>query len=196
MKIIAATKNRGKIREFQAILGGLGAEIVSQGDEGIDVDVVETGNSFIENALIKARAIAMLCDDAVLADDSGLCVDALDGRPGIFSARYAGADATDAEKMEKVLKELEGERDRSARFVSAVALILPDGREVTAQGEVRGYITEGPVGDGGFGYDPIFYSTELEKTFGQATDAEKNRVSHRRRALEQLYGKIQQMMGE
>lgn len=196
MKIIAATKNKGKIAEFQKILGKLGLEIVSQADAGIDVDVEETGSSFAENALLKARAVAMFCDAPVLADDSGLCVDALDGRPGIYSARYAGENATDAEKMEKLLDELQGNPVRTARFISVVALVLPDGEEITAEGVVEGEITETVQGAGGFGYDPIFYCPEIEKTFGMAEPAEKNAISHRGRALENLYQKLADRIGE
>lgn len=131
-----------------------------------------------------------------MADDSGLCIDALNGRPGIYSARYAGEDATDAEKMEKILEEMAGKSQRKARFVSVVALILPDGDEITAEGAVEGHITERPVGLDGFGYDPIFYCDELQKTFGEASAEEKNKISHRGRALEALYQKIANRMGE
>ena len=190
MRIIAATKNKGKIKELEAILGNLNITIVSSEEIGIDVDVEETGDTFEKNALIKARAIAMMCDEPVLADDSGLCVDALDGRPGVYSARYAGENATDAEKMQKVLDELGETKNRKAQFVSVVALIFPDGDEITAEGTVSGTITHEPIGDGGFGYDPIFYSDELKKTFAQATEEEKNKISHRARALENLYTKL------
>lgn len=196
MKVIAATKNRGKIAEFQKILGKLNLEVISQADAGINVDIVENGSTFAENALLKARAVALLCDDPVLADDSGLCIDALGGKPGIYSARYAGEDATDADKMEKILREMKGEAHRGARFISAVALILPDGNEITAEGTVEGHITESPAGMSGFGYDPIFYCDDLHKTFGEADDEEKNRVSHRGRALEALYQKIADGIGE
>ncbi len=190
MRIIAATKNKGKIKELEAILGNLNITIVSSEEIGLDVDVEETGDTFEKNALIKARAIAMMCDEPVLADDSGLCVDALDGRPGVYSARYAGENATDAEKMQKVLDELGETKNRKAQFVSVVALIFPDGDEITAEGTVSGTITHEPIGDGGFGYDPIFYSDELKKTFAQATEEEKNKISHRARALENLYTKL------
>lgn len=193
MKVIAATKNKGKIREMEEILSGLGIEIVSQQDMGIDVDVEETGDTFEKNALIKARAVAMISDNPVLADDSGLCVDALGGAPGVYSARYAGDNATDEDKINKLLREIGDSEDRNAKFVTAVAFIFPDGREITASGEVKGYITEKPAGTGGFGYDPIFFSEELEKTFAEATDEEKNSVSHRGRALKNLYKKLKNM---
>lgn len=196
MRVIAATKNKGKIREISEILGELGIEVVSQGDAGIDVEVLETGKTFLENARIKAQAVALLCDDAVLADDSGLCVDALGGAPGIYSARYAGEDATDEDKIKKLLGELDGEVNREAHFETAVSFILPDGRELSASGIVPGRITTEPSGDSGFGYDPIFFSDELGKTFGDATDEEKNSVSHRSRAIKALFEILKGEMGE
>ena len=196
MKIIAATKNKGKIKEISNILGKLGFEVESQQDAGYDVDVLETGDTFEKNALIKARAIAMLCDELVLADDSGLCIDALDGKPGVYSARYAGEDATDADKVNKILEELKSKKDRTARFVTSVAFIFPNGKEITASGEVKGYITAEPLGENGFGYDPIFYSDELKKTFAQASDEEKNSVSHRGRALMALSKKLKDYIQE
>ncbi|MCX7714334.1 MAG: XTP/dITP diphosphatase [Clostridia bacterium] len=194
MRIVAATKNEGKIKEFQAILGKLDITVVSLAEAGIDADVEETGDTFEKNALIKARAISMMCDEPVLADDSGLCVDALDGKPGVFSARYAGEGATDRDLMNKILAELGNTKNRKAKFVSAVALVFPNGDEITAVGEAHGSIVYEPQGENGFGYDPIFYSDELKKTFAQAEDEEKNRVSHRARALEDLYAKLAAMM--
>lgn len=194
MKIIAATKNKGKIHELEAILKNLNIEVVSAEDIGIDVDIEETGDTFEKNALIKARTISMLCDKPVIADDSGLCVDALDGKPGVYSARYAGENSTDADKVNKILSELGETKNRKAEFVSSVALIFPDGEEITASGTVSGTITHEPIGENGFGYDPIFYSEELKKTFAQATDEEKNTISHRARALENLYTKLSEKL--
>lgn len=194
MKVIAATKNKGKIKEIQTVFRTLGIEVISQGDIDINVDIEETGKTFEKNALIKAHAVSLMCDDPVLADDSGLCVEALEGRPGVYSARYAGEDATDADRMQKLLMELEGQKNRKAKFVTVVAFILPDGRQITASGEVQGRITLEPRGDGGFGYDPIFFCDELNKTFGEATGEEKNSVSHRSRALQNLYGKLETMI--
>lgn len=187
MRIIAATKNKGKIREISEILGELDIEVISQADAGIDVDIVETGTTFIENARIKAQAVSLLCDDAVLADDSGLCVDALGGAPGVFSARYSGENATDSENTSKLLDALSGETNRDAYFEAAIVLIFPDGRELSASGRSMGRITTEPFGGGGFGYDPVFFSTELGKTFGEASDEEKNKVSHRAKALKELF---------
>lgn len=190
MQMIAATKNEGKIREIEKIFGDLGIDVISAHDAGIDVDVEETGSSFIENSLIKARSIAMFCNSVVIADDSGLCVDALGGKPGIHSARYAGEGATDEDRINKLLSELENAEDRSAEFVTSVAVVFPDGREFTALGEVKGHILEEPIGNNGFGYDPVFYCDELQKGFAIATADEKNSVSHRSRALKAVYDKI------
>ena len=193
MKVIAATKNKGKIREMLEILSPLDIEIISQQEIGIEVDAEETGDTFEKNALIKARAVAMLCDYPVLADDSGICVEALGGAPGVRSARYAGDNATDSEKINKMLTEMNGQENRKAKFVTAVAFILPNGKEITASGEVHGSITDAPKGENGFGYDPIFYSDELQKTFAESSDDEKNSVSHRGRALKSLYEKLKVM---
>ncbi len=193
MKVIAATKNKGKIREMQEILSPLDIEIISQQEIGIDVDAEETGDTFERNALIKARAVAMICDYPVLADDSGLCVDCLGGAPGVRSSRYAGDGATDSDRINKLLTEMDGKTDRNAKFVTSVAFIFPNGREITASGEVHGVITDAPEGENGFGYDPIFYCTELKKTFAAASDEEKNSVSHRGRALKNLYEKLKML---
>ena len=186
MKIVAATTNKGKIREFQEILGGLGYEVVSMHDEGIDVEIEETGSTFAENALIKARAVALLCDCAVIADDSGLCVDAMDGAPGIYSARFAGEEATDYDRNVRLLETLQGEENRSAQYVASIAYISADGEEIVTEGITVGEILTEEHGTGGFGYDPLFWSTEIKKCFGEATPDEKNAVSHRGRALKKL----------
>lgn len=192
MKIIAATSNKGKIREIKSIFSDSSFEIVSMGEAGIDIEIIEDGKTFEENALIKARAISDLVDCAVLSDDSGLCVDALDGAPGIYSARYAGEDATDEERVEKLLQEMTDIEKRDAKFVSAVAFIFPDKKEVVAIGEAHGTIGYTPKGVNGFGYDPIFVSNELRKTYAEASDDEKNSISHRKRALSALYEKIKE----
>ena len=196
MNIVVATKNKNKVFEIARIFEPLGFTVMSQEDAGIDVDVEETGNTFAKNALIMARAVAMLCDDCVLADDSGLCVEALDGRPGVYSARYAGPGASDMEKIEKLLIEMQDKTNRKAKFVTNIAFIFPDGREIVTQGEVCGRILREPAGENGFGYDPIFYSDELEKTFAQAEPDEKNAISHRGRALSALYDEIKNMLDE
>lgn len=187
MRVVVATKNENKIREITKVFSPLGFEVVSQVSAGIDIDVEETGDTFEKNALIKARAVSLVCDDYVLADDSGLCVEALGGRPGVYSARYAGDDASDTQKIEKLLNELGDETNRAAKFVTSIAFITPEGNEIVTTGEVHGKILKESKGDNGFGYDPVFYSNELEKTFAQATLEEKNTVSHRSRALKALY---------
>ncbi|MGM9937659.1 MAG: XTP/dITP diphosphatase [Candidatus Ornithomonoglobus sp.] len=195
MRIVVATNNANKVREITKIFTPLGFEVVSQHDAGIDVDIEETGRTFEQNALIKARAVAMLCDDCVMADDSGLCVEALDGRPGIYSARYAGEGACDAQKIEKLLGEMKDKKNKKAKFVTAMAFIFPDGAEITTKGEVKGRIIDKPAGENGFGYDPVFYCPELEKTFAQADSDEKNSVSHRGRALKALYDELKDIIG-
>jgi len=192
MKIVAATTNKGKIREFQEILSELGYEVVSMHDEGIDVEIEETGSTFRENALIKARAVALLCDYAVIADDSGLCVDALGGAPGIYSARFAGDEATDYDRNVKLLEVMDKEENRKARYVAAIAYVSPDGKEITTEGTVEGEILREEHGTGGFGYDPLFWCTEINKCFGEATPDEKNAVSHRGRALVELYNVLKE----
>ncbi len=187
MKVIAATNNKGKLREMKEIFADLGIEIISMSDADIYVEVEETGTTFEENSLIKARAVSILCDYPVIADDSGLCVDALNGAPGVHSARYAGENATDKERIEKLLSDIEDVEDRSARFVSVVTFVDTDGQCLSARGTVEGHILREPVGENGFGYDPIFYCDELQKGFAQASAEEKNSVSHRSRALNQLY---------
>ena len=187
MKIVAATHNKGKIKEIQKILASLGVEVITQTEMGITIEPEENGSTFADNALIKARAVKELCDCAVIADDSGLCVDALGGAPGVYSARYAGEGASDSEKIKKLLSELSGISDRTAKFKSAIAFILPDGEEIVTHGEVVGKITDKPYGEGGFGYDPVFFSDELGKTFGEASSEEKNQISHRSRGLKALF---------
>ena len=187
MKVIAATNNKGKLSEMKAIFADLGIEIISMSDADIYVEVEETGTTFEENSLIKAKAVSLLCDYPVIADDSGLCVDALNGAPGVHSARYAGENATDKEKIDKILKELEDEEDRTARFVSVVTFVDTDGQYISARGTVEGHILKAPEGNNGFGYDPIFYCDELGKSFAVADAEEKNKISHRGRALNQLY---------
>lgn len=187
MKIIAATSNVGKVREIKKIFSDDKVEILSMGEIGIDIEIEENGTTFEENALIKARTISKMTNEIALADDSGLCVDAMDGAPGIYSARYAGEDATDAQRIEKLLAELSREENRKAKFVSVIAVVFPDGTELTADGEVLGRISDKVYGEGGFGYDPVFISDELGKTFGEATADEKNKISHRARALDKMY---------
>mgnify|MGYP005747481939 FL=1 len=183
MKLAIATNNQHKLQEIRAILGDSFEELLSLKDLGIDVDVEETGSTLEENALIKARAILSLSGIATLADDTGLMVDALRGAPGVYSARYAGEEHDDAKNRALLLKNLDGVKDRSAHFATVIALCYPDGKTLTATGRVNGEILLSERGTEGFGYDSLFFSTELGKTFAEATQAEKNSVSHRGRAL-------------
>ncbi|MBR4030776.1 MAG: XTP/dITP diphosphatase [Clostridia bacterium] len=184
MEIIIATNNQGKVREFKNRLKDY--EVFSLKDKNIDIEVEEDGKTFEENAIKKARTISDMTGALVMADDSGLEVFALDNAPGIYSARYGGEGLDDKGRYEKLLKDLEGKTDRDARFVSVIALCFPDGRNVTLRGECYGEITTAPDGDGGFGYDPIFYYPPLKKTFGTLTLEEKNEISHRARALDKM----------
>ena len=183
-KLIVASKNKGKIAEVKKILQGL-YEIVPMEEIGITVDIEETGDTFEENAKIKARYVFEQTGMAALSDDSGLCVDALGGAPGVYSARYTGEHGSDADNNALLLKNLEGVKNRTARFVSAVALVSAKG-EWVATGKVEGEILHAPQGENGFGYDPLFYCTEIGKPFGIASAEEKNAVSHRSRALHAL----------
>ena len=183
MKLAIATNNQHKLQEIRAILGDSFEELLSLKDLGIDVDVEETGTTLEENALIKARAILSLSGIATLADDTGLMVDALKGAPGVYSARYAGEEHDDAKNRALLLKNLDGVKDRSAHFATVIALCYPDGKTLTASGRVNGEILLSERGTEGFGYDSLFFSTELGKTFAEATQSEKNSVSHLGRAL-------------
>lgn len=184
-KLIIASNNAGKIREIREIMEDYGKEIISQKEAGIDLDVEENGTTFEENALIKCRAIHKLTGAMVLADDSGLEIDYLNKEPGVYSARYLGHDTPYEVKNQIILdrlKDAEGE-ERSTRYVCAMAVIMPDGREFCALGTVEGLIAEKPSGNGGFGYDPIFFVPEYGKTMAELTPDEKNAISHRGRAL-------------
>ena len=189
-KIVVASGNKGKLREIAEIFRG--AEVVSMKEAGFVGDIEENGATFEENALIKAKAVCQTLGAPALADDSGLCVDALDGAPGVYSARYAGGHGDDAANNALLLKNLSGkaEGERTAYFESCVALCLPDGRSFTASGRTYGKILSVPEGENGFGYDPLFFSDELGKSFGIASAEEKNAVSHRAKALAALSEKI------
>lgn len=186
-KVVLASNNAGKLREFREILEGL-FEIVSLHELGLEADPEETGDSFEENARIKAEYSCRLSGLAALADDSGLEVDALDGAPGIYSARYV--PGTDADRVTKLLQDMENVENRTARFVSVVALVYPDGRQVTARGTCEGVITRQPQGEGGFGYDPIFLPDGYDRTFGLLSAETKNSISHRGRAVRALRDKL------
>ncbi len=190
--VIIATKNEGKAKEFESLFAAKGYEVKTLLDFPDSPDVEETGTTFEENAILKAEAISKEYHGVVISDDSGLIVDALDGRPGVYSARYAGEDKNDEANTNKVLSELEDvpEEERTARFYCALAVASPNQETITVSGTIEGYITEQPVGENGFGYDPIFYVKELGKTTAQLTKEEKNKISHRAKALKALQGKI------
>lgn len=192
MKLLIASNNQHKIDEIKQILGNKFEQILSLSEAGIVCDPEENGKTFLDNALIKVRAVAKLTDMPVLGDDTGLCVDALNGAPGVHSARFAG-DHDNAKNRAKLLYELQDETNRKAHFSTAVALLYPDGRLVTAEGRVDGEILHTEVGANGFGYDSLFYCNEIGKTFAEATSEEKNAVSHRGRALQKLAEKLQSM---
>ena len=187
-KIVVASGNVYKLREIAEIFPQF--EVVSQKQMGFDVDVEETGETFEENALIKARAAAQAIGCPALADDSGLCVEALGGAPGVYSARYSGGHGNDEENRKLLLKNLQGESNRRAYFKSAVAFVYPDGKEIVVEGKTHGEILLEEKGTGGFGYDCLFFSDDLKKSFGEATAEEKNAVSHRFRALTALLEKL------
>ena len=193
MTFFIATKNKGKKKELERILMPLGIEVISEDDLENPVDEVEeTGTTFEENALIKARAGAKTTNLPTVADDSGLCVDALGGEPGVYTARYAGIPTDNAKNNAKLLENLKGipREKRTARFVSAVACVFPDGREFTVRGECEGIIGEKLCGTNGFGYDPLFIS-ELG-CFGEISDEAKDSISHRGRALKELLKKLKE----
>ncbi len=183
MKVVLASHNKKKMVEMQAILSRMGVEVISQADVGLDLEPEETGTTFEENARIKARAVMEAAGLPAIADDSGLMVDALNGEPGVYSARYGGEGLDDTGRWQLLLKNMAGEENRACKFVSVICCAFPDGTEVMARGECPGILAQGPSGDGGFGYDPIFYLPQLGKTMAQLTPAEKNQISHRARAL-------------
>ncbi len=183
MKFILASHNKGKLAEMQKILGELGVEVVLQSDLGLDLEPEEDGATFTENARIKARAVMEASGLPAIADDSGLCVDALNGAPGVYSARYGGLD-DDAARCRLLLQNMRGLHDPGGPFPHLCGVpIPPDGTELTAEGECPGTIAYAPMGDGGFGYDPVFFVPGLRKTFAQLTAEEKNAISHRGNAL-------------
>lgn len=190
MKLLIASNNEHKIREIKTILHDYFETIVSVKEFGVTCDPEETGETFYENALIKAKELSKIVNGyAILADDTGLCVNALNGLPGIHSARYAG-DHDSAKNRQSLLKNLQFATDRSAYFKTVAVLLYPNGKTLVGEGQVNGYITEQEIGNTDFGYDCIFYSTELNKTFGEASDEEKNSVSHRARALHNLIAQL------
>ena len=191
MKYVLATHNPGKLKEMGAILARFGVEVVSPKDLGLTVDVEETGTTFAENAMLKAKAICAAAQLPAIADDSGLCVDALNGGPGVYSARYGGEGLDDRGRYMLLLNNMRGQTTRAAHFACAIACAFPNGDTLTAEGRCDGTIAFAPMGEGGFGYDPVFFVPEKAKTFGQLTAEEKSAISHRGRALESFVGKLE-----
>lgn len=190
MKVVLASKNAHKLQELQDILSAQGVEVILESAAGVDVEVKETGTTFEENSLLKARAVMEASGLPAIADDSGLMVDALNGAPGVYSARYGGPGLDDAGRYRLLLENMRGVLDRKCRFVSAITLCMPSGDIVTARGECPGTLAYAPQGENGFGYDPIFFVPEKEKTFAQLTAEEKNAISHRGRALQLFQEKL------
>ena len=183
MKFVLATHNPGKLKEMSSILSGLGVEVASPAQLGLTVDVEETGATFAENAMLKARAVCAAAGLPAIADDSGLCVDALNGGPGVYSARYGGEGLDDRGRYLLLLSSMRGQTTRAAHFACAIACAFPNGDTLTAQGRCDGAIAFAPRGEGGFGYDPVFLVPEKGRTFGQLTAEEKAEISHRGKAL-------------
>ena len=195
MKVVLASKNRHKLEEISQITQKFDMELVLQSELGVDIDVEETGTTFEENSFLKAQAVMQATGLPALADDSGIAVDALNGEPGIYSARY-GFDPTldDWGRLQLLLKNTEQVPDgrRQAQFVCVITLVTPEGQTIQARGEVHGELLRSPAGENGFGYDPIFYYPPYGKSLAQATPEEKNRVSHRAVALKVLYQKLKE----
>lgn len=191
-KIVFATGNEGKMREVRLILQDLGFPVLSMKEAGVSLDIEENGTTFAENAMIKARAVWEKTGGIVLADDSGLVVDYLGGEPGVYSARYLGEDTSYEIKNQAIIDRLADakEEERTARFVSAIAAVLPDGSELVTEGTVEGLIAHEPAGNGGFGYDPIFYLPEYGVTSAEIPIEKKNEISHRGKALEAMKIKL------
>lgn len=197
-KIIFATGNKDKMREIREILSGIDAEILSMGEAGISLDIKEDGQTFEENALIKARAVAGQADGIVLADDSGLEIDYLDRQPGVYSARFMGEDTSYEVKNQALLDCLAGvpKERRTARFVCAVAAVFSDGEAFVCRETVEGYIGERPAGENGFGYDPIFYVEEYGCSTAELTREQKNEISHRGKALRAVRKELEKRIGQ
>ncbi|MBQ3102681.1 MAG: RdgB/HAM1 family non-canonical purine NTP pyrophosphatase [Oscillospiraceae bacterium] len=193
MKFVLASQNKGKLAEMSRILSALGVEVVLQSDLGLSIDVEETGTTFAENAALKAATVMTASGLPAIADDSGLCVDALNGGPGVYSARYGGC-SSDEERCRLLLNNMRGATTRAAHFHSSIVCIFPNGDKVEAEGECHGTIAFAPMGEGGFGYDPLFFVPALGKTFAQIGSEEKNAISHRGKALESFAVKLKEYL--
>ena len=191
MKFVLASKNPKKLKELNAILSDLGVEVISESEAGVDVEVEETGATFAENSFLKADAVCKASSLPAIADDSGLCVDALNGAPGVYSARYGGPGLDDTGRYQLLLQNMRGMMDRRCKFVSAICCVFPGGDQVNAVGECHGTLAYAPQGSDGFGYDPIFFVPEQKKTFAQLSPEEKNAISHRGNALREFKTKLE-----
>ena len=195
MKLVLASKNRKKLMEMNDILSHLGIEVCSEAEAGVDLEVEETGTTFEENSLLKARAVMEASGLPAIADDSGLCVDCLNGAPGVWSARYGGEGLDDAVRYRMLLENMRGQMTRTAKFVSVITCCFPNGDVLTARGECPGTIAFAPMGEGGFGYDPVFFLPKLKKTFAQLAPSEKNAVSHRGKAIRMFKSEVEKYLG-
>lgn len=196
-KFVVATKNKGKLKEIQEILKDMDFEVVSMEEAGVNEDIEEYGSTFEENALIKAKEVHKRTGELVMADDSGLEVDYLNGAPGIYSSRFAGEGASDEDRNNKLLEMLKDVpfENRKARFVCAIAVVLPDSTYFTVRGTFEGYIAFEPVGTNGFGYDPLFFLPEYNKTAAQLESAQKHEISHRGKALKLMVEELKKRLG-
>jgi len=192
--IVLATRNKGKTREINALLKGSPIEIKNLDDFGPIPEVIEDGETFDDNAYKKASFTAKILGYPAMADDSGLCVEALDGAPGVYSARYAGENASDADNVKKMLDALESKKNRNAAFKCVISIAVPTGAALTYEAECKGILTKEPIGDNGFGYDPLFFYPEFNKTFAQLTIQEKGQVSHRGKALKEIAGEVDKII--
>ncbi|PWM44248.1 MAG: non-canonical purine NTP pyrophosphatase [Clostridiales bacterium] len=195
MRILLASNNKKKLAELKSILGDE-FDVLSLSEAGVDSEPEETGNTFEENAEIKAVSACKASGLPSIADDSGLSVDVLDGAPGVYSARYGGEDTNDQKNNELLLKNLENKDNRKARFVSAICFYLPNGEKFFSRGECEGIILKSPQGENGFGYDPLFYVEEYKKTFAELDSEQKNKISHRGRALEKIVPVIKEKIND
>ena len=196
MKLVLASKNPKKLAEMNRILSQLGIEVCSEAEVGVDVEVEETGTTFEENSFFCFFAVMEASGLPAIADDSGLCVDALNGAPGVYSARYGGEGLDDEGRYRLLLENMRGQSPRTAHFVSVITCAFPDGTVLTARGECNGTIAFAPMGEGGFGYDPVFFLPERKKTFAQLSPEEKNAISHRGKALEQFEQILQNYLSQ
>ena len=194
MKFVLASQNQHKLAEMNLILSAHGVEVVLQSELGLHVEVEETGSTFAENAMLKARAVMAASGLPAIADDSGVCVDALQGAPGVYSARYGGPELDDVGRYRLLLNVMQGQTNRAAHFTSAIACVFPNGDTIEAEGECPGSIAFAPMGDGGFGYDPVFFLPQLKKTYAQLTPEEKAAVSHRGKALAVFEEKLKEYL--